>query len=532
MPPMSLLMWLIAVLPIFLLFSMLLFFRTPLVKAAGVCLVLVALTASLAYKAPLALLQMEVIKAIWSSLPIAIVIFSALLMYEVSQSINAFQVIQREITRLIPDKLLQVLTVGWCFTAFLQGPSGFGVPIAVVAPLLVGIGVRPLWAVIIPLIAQSWGSTFGTLALAFNALIEQTSIVHELYSPTYFETALWSAIFIGILCFSSGWVIAWFYGSWKAVKHAAVAVSILGAVQALGQILLSQINPTLSAFIPASLAFVLAFFLAKLPQYKGHVQIKSTILKDTVEAETYFQKEVSVFLAGLPYLLLVLISLGILLTPSIHSALSSFTFSLSFPAATTGYGVHIPAVDRFSPIALFLQPGFFILLASLLTLIVYCKKNIFPLSKIKQITKNTVKRSIPTSIAVVFLITFSRIMNASGEILVLAEGTAFITGEYYSLFAPLIGGIGAFISGSNVSSNILFANFQESIAKVLAIKTPIILAAQTSGGATGALIDPAKILLGATTVNVSGREGEILRKLLKYFLAIIVLLGILTFYYK
>ena len=51
-----------------------------------------------------------------------------------------------------------------------QGITGFGVPVAVGAPLLMGIGVTPLWAVLIPLLCHSWGNTYGTLGMAWDAL--------------------------------------------------------------------------------------------------------------------------------------------------------------------------------------------------------------------------------------------------------------------------------------------------------------------------------------------------------------------------
>ena len=72
--------------------------------------------------------------------------------------------------KLLPNELLLVLAMGWIFESFLQGITGFGVPVAVGAPLLIGIGVKPLWAVIIPLIGQAWGNTFGTLGAAWDSL--------------------------------------------------------------------------------------------------------------------------------------------------------------------------------------------------------------------------------------------------------------------------------------------------------------------------------------------------------------------------
>ncbi len=533
MIPITLSLWLIAAFPIIFLFICLLILRIPLVKASAISVLLAFVASLLFFQAPLDLLNGEMAKGIWNSFSILIVIFPALLMYEVSCSINAFQSIQSAISRLIPDKLLQVITIGWCFTAFLQGPSGFGVPIAVVAPLLIGIGVRAVWAVIIPLIAQSWGSTFGTLALAWQALVEQTDLINQVNSPLYFETALWSAILIGILCFSSGFVICFFYGSWRAVKHGAIAVTILGGIQALGQIVLSQISPTLCAFIPATLALICSFFIAKLPQYSHNKVVPSRILQENEPQQTEKKdaektQDVHITHAVIPYVLLVVISLGILLNPFAYDFFKDFQLSFAFPEVSTGYGIMIPATDNYAPLTIFLHSGFFILLATLVSIPVYMSKSLLNNAELKLIIKKTLVKSIPASLAVMFLIVLSKIMNGSGAIYVLAQGTANIAGSSYSFFAPLIGGIGGFMSGSNVSSNILFAQFQEAIAKILQNNEAVILAAQTSGAAAGALIDPAKVLLGTTTANIAGKEGEVLRKLLNYFLVISFIMGVIV----
>lgn len=542
-------LWLIAILPIITLLVLLLVMRVPLVKASVIATILAFFTSLFFFQAPLELLNGEIAKGIWSSLSIIIVIFSALFMYEISCNIQAFKTIKCELTRLIPDKLLQVLVIGWCFTAFLQGPSGFGVPIAVVAPLLIGIGVRPLWAIIIPLIAQSWGSTFGTLALAWEALVEQTTLATQIGSPLYFGTAGWSALLIGLLCFSSGWVICWFYGSWAAIRHGALAVFILGITQAVGQVLLSQITPTLCAFIPSTLALILGFFIAKLPQYSGKKHIVTQLFEDNVHTNEdcdecfAYQDKVknkknmasnetaicSSFLdAALPYFLLVAISLTILLTPCFYEYLHSFQIAFSFPRTKTGYDIIIEGVENYSPIMIFVHSGFFIFMASFLSFLFYLKKSLIKTEDISKILNNTVTRAIPASLAVMFLVILSKIMNGSGEIYVLAQGTANITGSFYSFFSPFIGGIGAFMSGSNVSSNILFAKLQQSIAHILNLNDAVILAAQTSGGAIGALIDPAKILLGATAVNMSGCEGDVLRKLAPYFFCMIFITGLIV----
>ena len=63
-----------------------------------------------------------------------------------------------------------VLLICWLFSSFLQGITGFGVPVAVCAPILIALGVQPLWSVIITLLGHAWANTYGTFALAWDAL--------------------------------------------------------------------------------------------------------------------------------------------------------------------------------------------------------------------------------------------------------------------------------------------------------------------------------------------------------------------------
>lgn len=89
----------------------------------------------------------------------------ALLLYRVGDRAGAFVALREGIERFSRNELFLVLAFGWVFASFLQGIAGFGVPIAVVTPLLLALGVRPIYAVLIPLIGHAWANMFGTLAV-------------------------------------------------------------------------------------------------------------------------------------------------------------------------------------------------------------------------------------------------------------------------------------------------------------------------------------------------------------------------------
>lgn len=529
--PVDLLTWAGAALPIAALLYLLVWRQWSAVQASVAGLVAALFVAFLLYRAPASLVGVEIAKGVWNSLSIIAVILPAILIYEVSHEVGGFAAIQRELSRLIPDKLLQILALGWCFASFLQGPSGFGVPIAVTAPLLIGIGVRPFWAVLVPLMAHAWANTFGTLALAWEALVQQTSLATD--PSLYWPTAWWTAILTGLLCLLAGFIICWQYRGLAGLRRGAPAVLVLGGIQAGGQLWLSQITPTLAALIPATLALGAVFVLARLPFYqRPDVGPRSPMLSDD-EAKTDAAAAPPVALglheALLPYYILVGISVTVLLTPPIAALLGGWKMSVAFPETVSGYGFVNKASAAYGPVTWLTHSGFFLLLAALSSAAYFSGKRLIGDGGLRRITGNTFKKSIPAAVSVAFLLAMSKVMAGSGQVEVLARGTAAATGSYYALLAPLVGTLGAFMSSSNVSSNILFGQFQESMAQLTG-KSPVgILAAQTAGGAIGTMFSPSKVLLGTTTAGIIGQEGAIIKRLLGVALLAAALMGVISY---
>ena len=96
------------------------------------------------------------------------------------------------------------------------------------------------------------------------------------------------------------------------------------------------------------------------------------------------------------------------------------------------------------------------------------------------------------------------------------------------LVAPLVGTLGAFATGSNTNSNILFGQMQKGVAALLGISPLVLLAAQTTGGALGSMISPAKLAVGGSTNAMKGKEGAALRLTLPIGLASTLFIGLLA----
>ena len=128
--------------------------------------------------------------------------------------------------------------------------------------------------------------------------------------------------------------------------------------------------------------------------------------------------------------------------------------------------------------------------------------------------------------AIIGLVIMSKIMAGTGQTEVLANGIAGVLGKVYVIFSPFIGLLGSFMTGSNMSSNILFAGFQSTTANLLDVHSAIVLGAQSSGASIGSALSPSNIVLGTTTANILGSEGKVLRKIIVITVPAALMIGV------
>lgn len=549
----SWLSWGLAFLPLAVLLLLMLGASWGAAEAGPVAWGAAILIGFLIFQAPVEVLGFESARGVWSALTVLYVVWCSILLYEVSHEGRAFEPLRRGITHLLPHPLLQVLAFGWAFASFLQGITGFGVPIAVCAPLLVGIGVRPLYAVAIPLIGHAWNNTFGTLAVAWLGLKEVTAMDPLLAA----ETALYAASFIWILNLFGGFLVCWLYDRWNGIRQGLPVILVMSLLQGGLTLGLSQWNDVLNGFIASSVAFVSIFLLGRLRMYRQPTPATSHIFTEQRRDEDaarvqheagdsehdYHEARVSrgpevrhdgqaasdvqvlsMNQALIPYYALLVVTFGVLLIWPIREALGAWSFQLLFPQTETGLGhVRNEQIAQFAPLT---HAGSFLLAAALVGYFAFKAKGTISSGGFGRIFARTVDKSIPSTIAVVSLIAMSNVMAGAGAVEVLAQGVAVATGDGYGFLAPLVGGLGAFMTTSNLASNLMFGTFQLSTAEATGLLAPAILGAQTAGAAAGNMIAPGNVLLGTTTAGILGKEGEVLKITLPLFVMVAVIIGV------
>ena len=172
--------WLLAALPILLVLVLMLALHWKGSQAGPAALAAAVLVAHLRFGAGGEVLAWALLKGLLLALWVLYIVWAAILFYRLTAEAGAVSAIGRSLSRLNENAMLQALILGWAFTTFLTGVGGFGVPVAVVSPLLVAIGFSPVAAVLITSVGSAWSVTYGTLGSAFYALLAATGYPGEL----------------------------------------------------------------------------------------------------------------------------------------------------------------------------------------------------------------------------------------------------------------------------------------------------------------------------------------------------------------
>ena len=529
--PTDLLHWVLAVLPIVALLVFLVPLRWRAPEAAPIAMFIAALVAVFAFRTPWDTLAVASAKGVWDAVFILYVIWPALLLYQVTKQAGAYDALRRGISRFSRNELFIILALSWVFASFLQGIAGFGAPVAVVVPLLIAIGVKPVYAVAMGVLAHAWARFFGTLGVGWLATI-QVADVDDLV-----KTAFQAALLILIPTYLGGFLVVWFYGRWAAIRHAWPIVLILGTILGVGQMLATLFSPELSTFLAAAVALLALYPLSRWKRYGEpirNIPVRPAMVDRPVEEEREAKPPVmSLLMSFLPYIILPIVTLSVLLIPPVNDALRQFRVGLPFPEVDTGLGVHNAATDSYAPITVFTHPGTMLLVTAIVVWIVYRTKGYYRLwaqrERPERIWSALLVDAVPASVPVIAFLVTSRILDHSGQSQTIALGIAAVSPPLvYAGISSLIGALGAFMTSSSTASNVLFGGVQSDVAHLHGLSAESIIAAQAAGSAYGNAIAPANIVLGTSIAGIKGKEGAVLRLTIWWTVVVAVLTGIGT----
>ncbi len=497
----------IAFIPIALILFLMVGLRWGASRSGGVGYLSALLIARFFFGAGPELLAYAHVRALLLSVDVLMIIWAAFLLYRVADEAGAINMIGQALPHLTADSGMQALIIGWAFASFLQGVGGFGVPVAVIAPILVGLGFTPLAAVVIPSIGHGWAVTFGSLGSSFQALMAATGLPGEILAPI-------SVLFLSISGLLVGLMVAHAAGGWKAVRRLLGPVVVLGTVMGTVQyVVVTSGFWNIGSFCGGLAGLLVAYPLAR--RVRGEQQ-------DNGELDG---RALAVALSG--YGVLVIIILAVQLIPAIKTFLSQVVIQVNFPEVSTSQGFITPAGPGRN-IPLFRHTGTVLAYSSILAYLIYGWAGLYHPGAAGRIISGTVRRVMSSSVSIASMVAMAVIMENAGMTDTLARGLAEGIQSLYPLVAPWIGALGAFMTGSNTNSNVVFGALQLRTAQLLGYSAALILAAQTAGAALASVMAPTKVVVGASTAGMAGREGDVMRKLVVYTGLLVLLISLLT----
>ncbi|TNH34473.1 L-lactate permease [Campylobacter helveticus] len=512
---------LLAFLPILCFLICLLAFKLKGYQAGFVTVIVASAVAFYAYSMPFSLIGASFVQGFAQGMwPIAWIIIAAIFLYKLSVKSGSFEVIKESVMTITPDHRIQVILIGFCFGSFLEGAIGFGGPVAITAALLVGLGLKPLQAAGLCLIANTAPVAFGAVGIPIIAMANLVGVEqHEI-------SAMVGRMLVP-LSLSVPFFIVFLMDGIKGIKETYPAVLVAAVSFTITQFISSNyLGAELPDIVSAVVSLACTTIFLKFWSPKNIFR-----LDDLTDFSHHTQLEFGkVFKAWLPFILLI-ICIIIWTQPWFKAffdkgAVFDYTkVALSFNniegSIVDSAGKALSLNMDINLIAL--QAGTAILVAALLTIFFLRIKS----SVVEDALGDTLKEMAMPCITIGLVVAFAFIAKNSGMSTTL--GTAFATtGDAFSFFSPVIGWIGVFLTGSDTSANLLFGPLQQAAATSLGVPEALFLAANSVGGVVGKMISPQSITIACAAVGLVGKESELFKFTLKYSVAFIILIGIWT----
>ncbi len=507
----------LAAAPILVLVASILALKWSAPRAGSVAWLVVAALALVHFGADEGLLAIATSKGLSLSLFVLSIIWTSVLLYNVIDQMDGIRVIGSTMTRLVRDPLAQSLVVGWAFSGFMQGVAGFGVPVAVVAPLMVLMGFRPAQAAAIVLVGHAWAVTFGSLGSSYYTIQLVSGIDGDVIGPHM-------AAMFALPIVATGFAVAHLQGGFRAVRRGAPIIAIMGAAMAGAVWAVAAFGaPQIASIVSGLVGCGVGWAVARTWLLPGREPEETP----TAESETSATADsgVGFHMAFLPYYLLISLSI-VSQVPAVKELGSGWHWGLDYPALTTALGFEVDAQDDYARIRLLRHPAPLILASLAMTWVVFRVRGRWRPGAGASAARRTYDQCVSTSVGVASMVMMAVVMTDTGMTVLLGRTIADGTDVVFPVFSPYIGVLGTFMTGSNTNSNVMFGALQLETAKALEIGVVTVASTQSIGGSLGSSIAPAKVLVGTAIVGLSDRVNEVMRRTITYCLVIVALVGI------
>ena len=526
----------IAALPLIICIVLMIGFNMGAKKALPITWLLTCVVALLVWKQPFVQVAARSISGALGSIGTLAIVFGAILVMNTLKQSGAVSAIQRMFKNINPDRRVQVVIIGFIFGAFIEGAAGFGTPAALAAPLLISVGFPPLCAAIVALIYNSVPVSFGAVGTPTNTAAStilsavQERIPDMTQPDLAAELAKWTSLGHSVAClfivFIGVFVMCKMFGKNKSGKEAFAALPFCLAVSVIFDIFYLLIAWTIGPDIASLLGAIITLFIVLFMAKKGILCPKGeawdfepkdawdSTWKSTVAVAEDVDNGMSLALAWTPYILIAAI---LVITRIGSSKFATYCNWLKGSAFTIAIKNILGVEGANWSWQWGWCPG---IIPFVLVCIITFGLHKMPGEKIKASFSDTCKQIVGAFIAIIFGCALTEIYRYTGGadaaietsmLLSIAYALANLFQGAYIIIAPLIGVLGAYMSGSNTVSNTLFSSLQYTTADVLKYSPIVMVALQSIGGAAGNMVCVNNVVSACATTGTSGNEGKIIK---------------------
>lgn len=473
--------------------------------------------------------------------PIVWILLTAIWMYDITVVSGRFDDLRQAFFLLSDDPRVLALLIAFCFGGLLESLAGFGAPVAITAAMLVAIGFSPLRAAMTALLANTVPVAFGAVGLP----VIMAAKVGEFTDVLPISTI--SGRMTAILCLVVPFLLLAVMDGRKGIKEVwpfglVVATSFAATKWVVSATNLFNLTEAVAAIVTVAVAMVFLRFWKPRGGESAVARVAAPIdptLEQrlpapaaTVVTDAPPLTRNRIVMALVPYALVIAV-FGVAALPRVKAALVATDLEFAWPLLGDMMNVAgSPASHQTFHFAWASTPGILLAFVAIVVGLIY------------RLSFATIFRSLWTNakklrfsaLTIGSVVALAYVMGDSGQTLALGLFIA-TSGAIYPFFAPVLGWIGTYVTGSDTSANILFSGLQSGVGHQIGGNGAhldveqmriLLVGGGGIGGVVGKMISPQSLSVASTAIGLPGSESAILRRMIPWSLLLLAMLCLLS----
>lgn len=459
--------------------------------------------------------------------PIVWILLCAIWMYQVTVVSGRFADLRATFYLISDDPRVLGLIIAFCFGGLLEALAGFGAPVAIVSVMLIAVGFSPLRAAITALLANTVPVAFGAVGLPIIMAAQTAELPVDAVAPITGRICALLSVVVPIM-------LLYVIDGWTGVRQCWPVGLYIGAIFGIVKWVVSD-TPlfNLTEVFAAVVTVVAVIVFLRLWHPRGGEEAVPRVgralapelegeraLVETGDATPLTGRRI--LMALVPYVLVIAV-FSIAAVPAVRTALTSTNLEFRWPGlsgllTTTG----APASHQTYIFTWLSSPGTLLAFVAIVVGLIY---RVPPRTLFGELWANAAKLRL-TAVTIGSVVALAFVMGDSGQTVALGLWIAGV-GAIYPYFAPILGWIGTYVTGSDTSANILFSGLQANVGDQIGHKE-LLVGSGAAGGVVGKMISPQSLAVAASAIGIAGAESVILRRVIGYSIVLLFFMCVIS----